>query len=61
MTIKANNNKNICKNKSKVYAWVQFYDDDGNYMEKFIEDTQPSQVPPEVAESVATKITKDIF
>ena len=44
---------NHCKQKP-ICAFVQFYDNKGNYCEEFIEDVKPKDLPKAVIESFET-------
>ena len=52
--MKANIKKTTCKKLTKIYEWVQCYDDNANYHELFIEDVKPKDIPKEVIESFET-------
>ena len=52
--MKANIKKPTCKEVTNIYAWLQFYDDNANYQELFIEDVKPEDIPEAVIESFET-------
>ena len=52
--MKANINTAAGRRRTNIYAWIQFYDDNGNYDERFIEDAKPEDMPRSVTESFET-------
>ena len=52
--MKANIKKTTYKKLTKIYEWVQCYDENANYHELFIEDVKPKDIPKEVIESFET-------
>ena len=49
--MKANIKKTIFKEDTNICAWIQQYDDNGNYDEFFVEELKPKDIPKEVVES----------
>lgn len=52
--MKANINKTTCKELPNICAWVQFYDENANYHELFIDAVKPKDIPQPVIESFET-------
>ena len=46
--------KNTYNKQTPVCAWIQGYDNNGEYYEVFIEDVKPKDIPKEVIESFET-------
>jgi AraC-like DNA-binding protein len=49
--MKANIKKTIFKEDTNICAWIQQYDDNGNYDEFCVEELKPKDIPKEVVES----------
>jgi hypothetical protein len=59
--MKANIKKTTYKKLTKIYEWVQCYDENANYHELFIEDVKPKDIPKEVIESFETNHDLTIY
>ena len=59
--MKANIKKTTGKKLPKIYAWVQYYDDNANYHELFIEDVKPKDIPKDVIKSFETNHDLSIY